>query len=110
VDAAVKNLREWIVLLIGLFIAFDLAGVQYRMQLSRTAALEPDTLTGRIAELVEGCPDGDGFCSIYVTPDELLTLHGILGAALLALLATLGVIIGHGIAHLHRQKVRRPSP
>jgi len=94
-DASVKNLREWVGLLFALFCVLDIVGVQYGMMLSHTAALQPDYDTGRIAPMLSG-GRGD-WHQIYVTERELMILRGVLTAAAVALLASLALIVGHGM-------------
>lgn len=94
-DPSVKNLREWVGLLFCLFCVLDIVGVQYGMMLSHTAVLQPDYDTGRIAPMLSG-GRGD-WHQIYVTERELMILRGVLAAAAAALLASLGLIVAHGM-------------
>ncbi|MDB5397196.1 MAG: hypothetical protein JWM91_4702 [Rhodospirillales bacterium] len=97
-DPSVKNLREWVGLLFFLFCALDIAGVQYGMMLAEDAPLHPNPLIGQIEAIVQG-PRGAWY-NIYVTTRQLWIFHGLLAAAALSLLATLTLIVAHGVRHV----------
>ena len=104
-DPALKNLREWIGLLFLLFLALDVAGVQYGMVLAHSSPLEPDAFLRRIAVMLSDLR-GDSY-NVYVMPQQLFAYYGLLTASGLALLAALTIIVGHGI---HQLRVTRPRP
>lgn len=97
-DPSVKNLREWVVLLFCLFCALDIAGVQYGVMLAANAPLHPDPDVGQVAAMVHG-PRGAWY-NVYVTTRQLWVFHGLLAGAAAALLATLSLIVAHGIRHV----------
>ena len=99
---ALKNLREWALLLFALFIALDLGGVQYGLHLAATAPRAPDIATGHVAALVRGHRAARYF--IYVTPHERFVLLTILAAAAIALLALLALIVVHGVELLRAER------
>ncbi len=94
-DSAIKNLREWVALLFVLFCVLDIAGLQYGMMLARTAAEHPDPDLGQIEAIVHG-PRG-AWQQVYVTTRQLHIFHGLLGAAAISLLASLSLVVAHGI-------------
>ncbi len=94
-DPSVKNLREWVALLFFLFCALDIAGVQYGMMLAADAPLQPNPIIGQIEAIVRG-PRGAWY-NVYVTTRQLWVFHGLLAAAALSLLATLALIVTHGV-------------
>lgn len=94
-DPAIKNLREWVVLLFTLFCVLDIAGVQYGLVLARTAAEHPDPLVGQIDAIIRG--SRGAWHVAYVTTRQAHIFHGLLGAAGLSLLASLSLIVGHGV-------------
>lgn len=104
VDSSVKNLREWVGLLFALFCVLDIAGVQYGVHLAQISPDHPDPVAGKVVALISG-PRG-AWNYVYVTLRQSIVLYGMLGAAGLSLLATLGLLIGDGM----RQAVaaRRP--
>lgn len=104
-DPAVKNLREWVALLFVLFLVLDVAGVQYGMNLARSSPLEPDASLSQIAIMLTDLR-GDSH-NVYVTERQLFGYYGLLAAAGLSLLATLVVIVSHGI---HQLCLNRPRP
>ena len=101
-DSSIKNLREWVVLLFSLFCVLDIAGVQYGMMLAQDAPLQPNPVVGQIVSIVRG-PRGAWY-NVYVTQHQLWIFQGLLAGAALALLATLGLIVAHGV---HRVRVAR---
>ena len=94
-DPSVKNLREWVLLLMALFCVLDIAGVQYGMTLAQTAAWQPNPVDGHVVGLVHG-PRG-AWTNIYVTPRQKIVLYAFLGSAAASLLGALGLIVGHGM-------------
>ncbi len=96
-DSRLKNLREWVLLLFFLFCVLDIAGVQYGMKLAETASLHPNPVVGQIAAMIHG--SRGAWHSIYVTERQELVFYGFLGSAGVALLATLALIVAHGIIH-----------
>jgi hypothetical protein len=94
-DPSVKNLRDWVALLFSLFCVLDIAAVQYGMSLARTAPLHPEPLAGAIIAMIQG-PRGAWY-HVYVTQGQMTLLRTLLGGAALSLLATLGLIVGHGM-------------
>jgi hypothetical protein len=102
VDPSVKNLREWVGLLFCLFCALDIAGLQYGVMLAQTAASQPNYETGQIAAMLGGTR-GDSH-QIFVTPRQLLILHGVLGAAALSLLISLSLIVLHGVRRVRDER------
>jgi CDP-diglyceride synthetase len=94
-DTSVKNLREWVVLLFCLFCVLDIAGAQYGMMLARDAPLQPNPVIGQIVSIVRG-PRGAWY-NVYVTERQLWIFQGLLAGAALSLLATLGLIVAHGV-------------
>jgi len=94
-DPGVKNLREWVLLLMALFCVLDIAGVQYSMTLAQTATWQPNPGDGHVVGIVHG-PRGAWY-NVYITPRQMMVLYGFLGAAAAALLGALGLIIGHGM-------------
>ena len=101
-DPALKNLREWVALLFVLFLVLDIAGVQYGLHLARSSPVEPDPTLGEIIALIQG--QRGGYYNVYVTPGQLSAYYGLLGAAGLSLLATLTLIVTHGIRHLRPER------
>ena len=106
-DPSVKNLREWVILLFSLFCVLDIAGVQYGMTLAENASPYPNPVVGQIVSIVRG-PRGAWY-NVYVTPRELWIFHGLLAAAAIALLATLGLIVAHGVRQLRAVPKRAQS-
>lgn len=100
-DPALKNLREWVALLFALFLVLDLAGLQYRMQLDLSSPAEPNPALGAVWSL--------GQSSIYVTAGQCWAYYGLLGAAGLSLLATLTLIVAHGIRRVRPERARSRS-
>jgi hypothetical protein len=104
-DPEIKNLRHWSALLIGLFVAFELAGVQYGFHLRDISPLAPDPATGQIAPLLQGrCGDCSDVSEVYVTRGQLLIVNLWLGAAAACLLAWLGLLVAHGIACVRAER------
>jgi len=97
-DSAVKNLREWVALLFFLFCVLDIAGVQYGMMLAQNAPIHPNPVVGQIASILRG-PKGAWY-PVYITSRQLWVFHGLLAAAAVSLLATLGLIVVHGVRHI----------
>jgi hypothetical protein len=95
VDSSLKNLREWVVLLFFLFCVLDIAGVQYGMMLAQDASPYPNPVVGQIVSMVRG-PRGAWY-NVYVTSRQIWIFHGLLAGAALALLATLALIVTHGV-------------
>lgn len=96
-DSSVKNLREWVGLLFVLFCVLDIAGVQYGMMLAAEAPLHPNPIVGQIKAIVQG-PRGNWY-NVYVTARQLWVFHGLLAGAAASLLATLTLIVAHGMRH-----------
>ena len=103
-DPALKNLREWVALLFVLFLVLDVAGVQYGLHLAQSSPLEPDPTLGAVWALVQG--QRGSYFNIYVTAAQRAAYYGLLGAAGLSLLATLTLIVVHGIRHLKPERTR----
>ena len=103
-DPALKNLRQWVVLLFALFLVLDVAGVQYGMMLAQSSPLEPDASLSQIAIMLNDLR-GDVY-NVYVMPHQLFAYYSLLTAAGLSLLATLSVIVGHGIHRLRAERAR----
>jgi hypothetical protein len=95
VDPKLKNLREWVMLLFALFCVLDLAGMQYGMILAQNAPDHPQPLMGQIIEMSRG--SRSSWRRIYVTSAQFATFYAFLGAGAAALLATLGIVVAHGI-------------
>ena len=108
-DPKLKNLREWVMLLLALFVVLDIAGVQYGMQLAGSASSEPNELTGEIVTLIQGSHGAN--YHVYVTPQELWVCYGLLGGAGLALLSMLSLIVVHGMrrVRIDRREAMRQS-
>jgi len=94
-DPALKNLREWVGLLFVLFLVLDIAGVQYGLHLAGSSPVEPDPDLGAIFAVLQG--QHGVYYNIYLTPEQLWSYYGLLGAAGLSLVATLTIIVVHGI-------------
>ena len=94
-DTSLKNLREWVVLLFLMFCVLDIAGVQYGMTLAADASPSPNPILGQIVSIVQG-PRGAWY-NVYVTQRQIWIFHGLLAGAALALLATLSLIVSHGV-------------
>ena len=94
-DPHVKNLREWVGLLLLLFCALDIAGLQYGIMLAQNAPLHPNPVVGQIVSMVRG-PKGAWY-NVYITSRQFWIFHALLAAAALSLLAMLGLIVGHGV-------------
>jgi hypothetical protein len=102
VDPSIKNLREWVGLLFCLFCALDIAGLQYGVMLAQTATSQPDYETGQIAAMLGGSR-GD-WHQIFVTPRQLMILHGVLAAAAVSLLTSLSLIVFHGMRRVRNER------
>jgi hypothetical protein len=61
-----------------------------------SAYANPDT--GQIVSIIQG-PRGAWY-TVYITVREYWILNGLLGCAALSLLASLGLIVAHGVRHL----------
>lgn len=107
-DPALKNLREWVLLLFVLFCVLSIAGVQYGMTLADGASAYPNPDAGQVVSMIQG-PRGAWY-TVYVTVRQYWTLNGLLGVAALSLLASLGLIVAHGVRHLRARKGRATSP
>lgn len=94
-DSSLKNLREWVVLLFFLFCVLDIAGVQYGMMLAQDAPLQPNPVVGQIVSMVRG-PRGAWY-NVYVTQHQFWIFHAFLAGAAMSLLATLSLIVAHGV-------------
>jgi hypothetical protein len=107
-DPAIKNLREWVVLLFSLFCVLDIAGVQYGLVLAQTAAEHPNPLVGQIDAIIHG--SRGAWHVAYVTPRQAHIFHGLLAAAGLSLLAALSLVVGHGVrlVRTNRRRASRP--
>jgi hypothetical protein len=95
VDPSLKNLREWVALLFLLFCVLDIAGLQYGVTLAQGASLQPNPDAGQIASMVHGARGA--WHNIYVTTRQILIFQGLLAGAALSLLATLSLIVAHGV-------------
>jgi hypothetical protein len=98
VNPGLKNLREWVLLLFVLFCVLSIAGVQYGMMLAAGASPYPNPDLGQVVSMTQG-PRGAWY-TVYVTAREYRILNAVLGVAALSLLASLGLIVGHGVRHL----------
>jgi hypothetical protein len=96
-DQSLKNLREWVLLLFVLFCVLSIAGVQYGMTLAQGASSTPNPDLGQIVSIVQG-PRGAWY-NVYVTVRQYWILNVFLGGAALSLLASLGLIVAHGVRH-----------
>jgi len=94
-DPSVKNLREWVGLLLALFCALDIAGVQYGAMIAQAAASTPNPVVGQIVAMTHG-PRGAYF-NIYITERQYIVFCALLGGAAISLFATLSLIVGHGV-------------
>jgi hypothetical protein len=106
-DPQLKNLREWVALLFFLFCALDIAGMQYGIKLAATAPSHPDPVVGQIVAVIRG--SRGAWHTMYVTTRQESIFYGFLGAAAAALLATLGLIVAHGVLLIRAQKALRPA-
>ena len=104
-DPALKNLREWVALLFVLFLVLDIAGFQYGMHLAGSSPIEPDPGSGATFAILQG--QHGVYYSIYPTPAQLWSYFGLLSAAGLSLLATLTLIVAHGIRRLAPERAAR---
>jgi hypothetical protein len=103
-DPAIKNLREWVALLFGLFCVLDIAGVQYGLILARTAADHPNPVVGQIEAIIHGYRGA--WQNLYVTPRQIHIFHGLLAGAAMSLLASLTLIIVHGVRVVRAERRR----
>jgi hypothetical protein len=94
-NPAIKNLREWVFLLFALFCVLDIAGVQYGMILARTAAERPNPIVGQIEAIIHG--SRGAWQHVYVTSRQIHIFHGLLAGAAASLLASLSLIVAHGV-------------
>ncbi len=94
-DSSVKNLREWVGLLFFLFCVLDIAGVQYGMMLAQDAPIHPNPVVGQIVSILRG--PKNAWYPVYITSRQLWVFHGLLAGAALSLLATLSLIVVHGV-------------
>ena len=106
-DVSVKNLREWVLLLFVLFCVFSIAGVQYSIALE-DAPQSPNPDLGQIMSIVQG-PRGAWY-NVYITAREFWILHGLLASAALSLLASLGLIVAHGVRQVRANHAPAASP
>ncbi len=94
-DPNLKNLREWVILQFALFCVLDVAGLQYGMILASNAPDHPQPVLGQIIEMSRG--SRASWRHIYITSAQFATFYGLLSAGAAALLATLALVVGHGI-------------
>jgi len=94
-DPATKNLRQWVGLLFILFLVLDLAAVQYGSHLAQSSPLEPSASAGQVALSLKDIR-GHAY-TVYPTQPQRLVYYGLLVSTGLSLLATLALIVGHGI-------------
>ena len=106
-DPRLKNLREWVALLFFLFCSLDIAGVQYGMKLAATAPSHPDPVLGQIVAMIHGTRGA--WHAMYVTTRQEAVYYGFLGAAGAALLATLTLIVAHGVLHVRTLRASEPA-
>jgi hypothetical protein len=104
-DARIKNLREWIVLLFLLFCVLDVAALQYGMMMATTASAHPNPVVGQIVAMIHG--SRGAWRDIYVTPRQVTVFYGFLGLAGAALLAALAMIVALGIERNHAIRLKR---
>lgn len=107
-DPALKNLREWVLILALLFISFDLAGIEYGARLDASASSTPDLSTDRVAALVRSHRADRYF--IYVTSKQRHIFIGLGCGAAGALLTLLGVIVVHGMRITDRRSRAEEAP
>ena len=107
-DPSLKNLREWVLLLFVLFCVLSIAAVQYGMMLAQGASAYPNLDAGQIVPMVQGARGA--WYTIYVTVRQYWILNGFLGGAALSLLASLGLIVAHGVRHLRAGHAPAVSP
>ena len=107
-ESSVKNLREWVLLLFVLFCVLSIAGVQYSIALAQDAPQSPNPDLGQIMSIVQG-PRGAWY-NIYITAREFWILHGLLASAALSLLASLGLIVAHGVRQVRANQTPVVSP
>ena len=107
-DSSLKNLREWVVLLFVLFCVLSIAGVQYGMSLAQDASSYPNPEVGQIVPMVQG-PRGAWY-NVYVTVRQYWMLNGLLAGAALSLLASLGLIVAHGVRQVRASHATAASP
>ncbi len=94
-DPALKNLRDWVLLLMALFCVLDIAGLQYAIALAQTASDQPNLAGGQVVRMFHG-PKG-ALYPLYVTSRQITVLYGFLGSAALSLMGALGLIIANGM-------------
>ncbi len=94
-DPAIKNLREWVVLLFGLFCVLDVAGVQYGLILARAAADHSNPIVGQIESIIHGYRGA--WQHVSVTPRQIHIFQGFLAGAAMSLLASLALIVAYGV-------------
>ena len=70
--------------------------------LARSSPVEPDPTLGEMSALIQG--QRGAYYNVYVTPGQLSAYYGLLGAAGLSLLATLTLIVTHGIRQLRPER------
>jgi hypothetical protein len=104
-DARVKNLREWVVLLFFLFCTLDIAALQYGIMLGATGSAHPNPVVGQIVSIMQG--SRGAWRTIYVTPGQGAVFYAFLGAACASLLVMLSVIVTLGIKLTHSSRSRR---
>jgi hypothetical protein len=107
-DSSLKNLREWVLLLFVLFCVLSIAGVQYGMTLAQGASPYPNPDVGQIVSIVQG-PRGAWY-NVYVTVRQYWILNGLLAGAAVSLLASLGLIVAHGVRQARASHIPAVSP
>lgn len=107
-DSSLKNLREWVLLLFVLFCVLSIAGVQYGMSLAQGASPYPNPGDGQIVSIVQG--SRGAWYNVYVTSRQFWILHGLLASSALSLLASLGLIVGHGVRQVRASQAHAVSP
>ena len=101
-DPATKNLRDWVGLLFLLFLALDIAAVEYGMQIAHMSPDAPNLAAGQIAALIRGHRENRYF--VYVRPDQWAIFFGLLTGAATSLIAMLAVIVVHGIRRTREER------
>jgi hypothetical protein len=95
VNPHIRNFREWVLLLFGLFCVLDIAALQYGMILAKIASPHPNPVAGQIAAIIQG--SRGSWHDVYVTPHQMIVFHGVLGAAAASLAAMLGLMVALGV-------------
>jgi hypothetical protein len=101
-DPAIKNLREWVALLFGLFCVLDIAGVQYGLILARTAADHTDPVAGQIESIIHGY--GGAWKHLSIMPQQIHIFQALLAGAAITLLACLTLIVAHGVRRVRAER------